>query len=104
MNARRFSKLLRTPKVSEGGKLLETRLIQKKTDIETRVEPACVKLDSLNVLMAEIKAPAIKLEEQIKLRALQARVSESKNLLLYDETQSLKQRLDTGVPFHEEIE
>lgn len=51
---------------------------QKISDVETEIEEARVELDAWNIYVAEMKALATELEEQLEHSALQMRVAKSK--------------------------
>lgn len=84
-------------KISKGGKSPATRLKRKKANVEAEVEKACVELNAWNARLPEMEAYASELKKQLEQSAPQVRIAESKYSLLYDETQTLKQRLATDM-------
>lgn len=73
--------------VSKGGKSRAMRLKRKKADDGVKMDLARVESDARNARQAELEARATELEKQIEHIASQARVAESKYLLLNDENQ-----------------
>lgn len=61
-------------------------------------------LDARNARVVELERRVTKLENHSEQSASQVRVSESKNFLLLDEAQTLKQRLTMGVSCDDGIE
>lgn len=85
------------PKVSKRDKLPAIGSMQKRAGVEAEVEQVGVELDARDARVTELEACAKKLTYSLEHSASRKCVAECKCLLLYHETESLKQRLATDV-------